>query len=101
MVARKRSPSSGVSTSPRTIGPSCARPVFGANRAKPIERNDMAGLVVLINGRGWAALTDTEAIIQCAAGGRVTFRRKWQEQQTGQVLLWELADSNDEPGGRV
>jgi len=33
--------------------------VFGAHRAKPIERVDMAGLVLLINGRGLAALTDT------------------------------------------
>ena len=66
--------------------------VFGANRTKPIERVDMAGLVLLINGRGLAALTDTEAAISTRTSARLTYRRKWIEPAPGQVLLWELGD---------
>ena len=64
--------------------------VFGANRTKPIERVDMAGLVLLINGRELAALTDTEAAISTRTSARLTYRRKRIEPAPGQVLLWEL-----------
>ena len=66
--------------------------VFGANRSKPIERVDMAGLVVLINGRGLAALTDTEAAISTRTSARLTYRRRRIEPSPGQALLWELGD---------
>ena len=64
--------------------------VFAANRTKPIERVDMAGLVVLINGRKLAALTDSEAVISTRTSRSLTYRRKWIEPAPGQALLWEL-----------
>lgn len=64
--------------------------VFGANRTKPIERVDMAGLVVVINGRELAALTDITAVISTRTGAGLTYRRKRIEPAIGQVLLWEL-----------
>ena len=64
--------------------------VFGANRTKPIERVDQAGLVVLINGRELAVLTDSEAVIGTRTSAGLTYRRKWIEPASGQALLWEL-----------
>ncbi len=69
--------------------------VFGANRTRPIERVDMAGLVVLINGRGLAALTDTEAAISTRTSASLTYRQKWIEPAPGRVLLWELGNDTD------
>ena len=69
-----------------------AHDLFGANRTKPIERVDQAGLVMLINGRKLAALTDSEAVISTRTGAGLTYRQKWIEPAPGQVLLWGLGD---------
>ena len=71
-----------------------AHDLFGANQTKPIERVDQAGLVVLINGRELAVLTDSEAVIGTRTSASLTYRRKWIEPVPGQVLLWELGDDN-------
>ena len=65
--------------------------VFGVNRTKLFVRLDAAGLVRLLDGRPVAALTESEAAIQCRGGNRLTFRRKllrWVPAAE-QCLLWE------------
>ena len=69
-----------------------AHDLFGANRTKAIERVDLAGLVVLINGRELVAITDSEAVISTRTGVSLTHRRKWIEPVPGQTLLWKLGD---------
>ena len=37
-----------------------------------------------------AVLTDSKAVINTPTGASLTYRQKWPEPATGQVLLWEL-----------
>jgi hypothetical protein len=64
--------------------------VFGADRAKPFARIDHAGLLWLVNGGRFVALTKDSASIEPQGGGAVQrfFRRA--AEQGAVVLAWEL-----------
>ena len=86
-----------------TWGPQAARlgwsttDVFGVNRAKPFRRADAAGLVLLLDGRPVAALTEASATIECGGMRRLTYRRKppGEVREIEQCLLWELSDDGE------
>ncbi len=63
--------------------------LFGAHRTKPRVRLDCAGLVLLLQGRPVAAITEDSAAIKTASGGSLTFRRR-AAPPVEQCLVWKL-----------
>ena len=62
--------------------------LFGCDRCTPFARIDRMGLLWLLNGRRLVAMTDTAAVIECAAIVQQTYRRV--VTQPGRVLAWEI-----------
>jgi hypothetical protein len=66
--------------------------IFGCHRRAPFGRIDGMGLVLLLRGRGLAALTATEAVIRARTGARQTYRRRPCDplHPAERCLVWEL-----------
>jgi hypothetical protein len=62
--------------------------VFGAHPTHPIERLDCAGLVILLHGDDFVALTADAGRIRKRSGALLTYYRR---PVTAAVPLWELA----------
>ena len=61
--------------------------VFGAHPTHPIERLDLAGLIILLHGDDLVALTADTARIRTSSGTLLTYYRRPRQ---GAVPLWEL-----------
>jgi hypothetical protein len=61
--------------------------IFGAHPTHPVERLDLAGLVILLHGDSLLALTADSARIGTTSGALLTYRRR---SRPGAVPLWDL-----------
>ena len=63
--------------------------LFGCDRAKPFARIDLAGVVLLLEGRAVVELTETAAMIaELGQRHQRFFRRRPSSEQ---VALWDLS----------
>jgi hypothetical protein len=69
--------------------------LFGCDRDRPFARLDQAGLLWLLNGSRFVALSENTATIKRPAGALQTYRRK--PNGPGQALPWELAMKGETP----
>ena len=61
--------------------------IFGAHPTHPVERLDLAGLVILLHGDSLLALTADSARIRTTSGALLTYPRR---ARPGAVPLWDL-----------
>ena len=62
--------------------------LFGCSRVKPFARIDLTGLILLLDGRPVAEMTETAAMIAERGARHQRFIRR--RPSTEQVALWEL-----------
>ena len=62
--------------------------LFGCDRDRPFARIGQAGLLWLLSGSRFVALTESTATVETRTGARQTYRRKSDEP--GRELAWEL-----------
>jgi hypothetical protein len=67
--------------------------ILGCHRRAPFARIDGMGLILLLHGRGLAAVTAAEAVIRSGTGARQTYRRRPHDplHPAERCLVWELS----------
>ena len=64
--------------------------LFGVHRERPWVRPDVMGLVPLLQGRRFTALSESRAEFRDHGGGELTYRRARAPCPAEVCLVWEL-----------
>jgi hypothetical protein len=67
-----------------------AEDLFGVHPVAPAARQDVKGLILLLNGASVEALSETTCSVRAARGSRQTYRRQLFGRHAERVLIWDL-----------